>query len=81
MTNTKLLKQKIMESGLKNKYLASACGITERTFTNKLYGKTPFVQDEILVLRNLLHLTDDELTAIFFAEMVEESSTEEVVNG
>lgn len=81
MTNTTLLKKKINESGLKIKFLAASCNVTERTFNNKLKGRTPFVQDEILVLRNLLHLSDDELTAIFFAEEVENSSTEEVVNG
>ena len=81
MTNTTLLKKKINESGLKIKFLAASCNVTERTFNNKLKGRTPFVQDEILVLRNLLHLSDDELPAIFFAEEVENSSTKEVVNG
>lgn len=75
MTNTILLKQKITESGLKIKYLAASCGVTERTFNNKLKGRTPFVQDEILILKKILCLTDDELALIFFAEGVEKSST------
>jgi len=75
MTNTILLKQKINESGLKNKFLAASCNVTERTFNNKLKGRTPFVQDEILILKKILRLTDDELSLIFFAEEVEKSST------
>lgn len=81
MTNTALLKSIINENGFKNKFLALACGVTERTFSNKLNGKTPFVQNEILILRNILHLSDDELSMIFFAETVENSSTKEASNG
>lgn len=80
MTNTILLKKKINESGLKIKFLASSCNVTERTFNNKLKGRTSFVQDEILVLRNLLHLSDDNLASIFFADSVEDFSTKGVVN-
>ena len=75
MTNTTLLKKKINESGLKIKFLASSCNVTERTFNNKLKARTPFVQDEILILKKILHLSDDELTLIFFVDKVEESST------
>ena len=81
MTNTTLLQRKINESGLKDLFLAKACGITERTFYNKKKGKTHFVQDEILVLRNILRLTDEEITAIFFAEVGDKLSTEGEDNG
>ena len=81
MTNTTLLQSKINESGLKDLYLAKACDITERTFYNKKKGRTPFVQDEILVLRILLKLSDEEITAIFFADVGDKSSTKESSNG
>ena len=77
MTDTKKLKQKIKESGLKFGFLASSCGITQRTFYNKVNNKTPFVQNEILVLKVLLRLTDEDITAIFFADKVDDSSTGE----
>ena len=81
MTNTTLLQSKISESGFKDLFLAKACGITERTFYNKKKSRTPFVQDEILVLRNLLKLTDEEIAAIFFAEAGDNPSTEGESNG
>lgn len=74
MTDTKKLKAKIAEKGLKKNFLAKACGVTPRTFSDKVNGKRPFVQNEILVLKSLLVLSDEEITAIFFAEEVDNSS-------
>lgn len=77
MTNTTLLQRKINESGFKDLFLAKACGITERTFYNKKKGKNSFNQYEILILKKYLRLTDEEISLIFFADEVDESSTEE----
>ena len=80
MTNTTLLQRKINESGFKDLFLAKACGITERTFYNKKKGRTPFVQDEILVLKKIFKLSDEEISVIFFAETVDDSSTKEAMD-
>jgi hypothetical protein len=76
MTNTTLLQSKIKDSGFKDLFLAKACGITERTFYNKKRGKTSFVQEEILCLKKILNLSDEDIALIFFAEEGDESSTE-----
>ncbi len=77
MTNTAILKQKIEMSGYKLGHIASVCDVTARTLNNKIMGRTPFVQGEILVLRQMLHLTDKDITDIFFAGNVESHSTRE----
>lgn len=81
MTDTAKLKSKIVGKGLKKNFLAKACGVTPRTFSDKVNGKRPFVQDEILVLKGLLGLSDKEFTAIFFAEEVDNPSPVEGENG
>ena len=80
MTNTTLLQRKINESGFKDMFLAKACGITERTFYNKKKGKTAFNQDEILILKRILNLSDSEITLVFFADEVDKSSTKEALD-
>ena len=75
MTNTEILKKRIDSSGYKLGHLASVCDVTQRTLYNKIQGRTPFVQGEILVLRNLLKLSDKDITDIFFAPDVESHST------
>jgi len=75
MTNTAILKQKIDMSGYKLGHIASVCDVTSRTLYNKIMGRTPFVQDEILALMKMLHLSEKEVTDIFFATNVEKYST------
>ena len=77
MTNTATLKQKIDMSGYKLGHIASVCDVTPRTLYNKIMGKTPFMQGEILVLRQMLRLSDSDITDIFFAPDVEANSTKE----
>lgn len=80
MTDTNLLNAKINERGFKKGFLAQSCGITERTFYNKFIGKTPFNQNEILILIKILNISNVEIPLIFFTDKVEHSSTEEVPN-
>ena len=75
MTNTKLLEQRIKDSGLKLTYIADKLGIVWITLRRKLDGEYEFKQSEIVIMQGLLHLTDEETRAIFLAPEVEKIST------
>lgn len=45
---------------------AKEIGITYQTFYRKMHGKSPFMDWEIEKSMDLLHLTPDEVCAIFF---------------
>lgn len=77
MTNIKILNEKIRKSGYKLTFIAEQCGLTYQGLLPKLKGKREFTQSEISALRDLLKLTLDEITEIFFADEVDETSTEE----
>mgnify|MGYP000850788137 CR=1 FL=1 len=70
MTNSKLLRDILQESGYKLLYAANACGLTYAGFLNKLNNETEFKASEIGALKKLLQLTDAEINAIFFAPEV-----------
>lgn len=76
MTNTSLLKAKIIERGLVQDAVAMQLGMTSATFNYKLNNKTEFKASEIKKLAKILCLTVDEVFAIFFAEEVEYHSTQ-----
>lgn len=67
MNGMELLRQKIDDSGYKLKFVAQQCGLTYVGFLNKMKGNTQFLASEIKVLTELLHLTTDEVTTIFFS--------------
>ena len=68
MTNTKLLEEKIRQSGLKKGYLAEQLGISRTTFYTLLRNNSDFKASQIKTLCDILGITDDEtLKAIFFA--------------
>lgn len=71
MTNTSKLKAKIVENGLLQEQVAMQLGMTSATFNYKLNNKTEFKGSEIKMLIVILHLTADELMAIFFADDVD----------
>ncbi len=66
MTNTNLLRKKIDDSGYKLRYVAKRLGITYQGFLKKINNETEFKASEIVILKDLLNLTDDELQQIFF---------------
>lgn len=68
MTNTKLLRKKIDDSGYKAKFLANRIGITYQSLLNKINNEREFKASEIQALYELLALTEDERTAIFFLQ-------------
>ena len=75
MTDVELLKQKILESGLKVTFIAKECGLSPQGFYNKRDGKTEFTQSEIIGLKKLLKLTSEEVEEIFFTIEVDKAST------
>ncbi len=53
--------------------VASFCklaGLDEHQFMDTIIGKRQFIQYEIVVIRTVLHLSDDEIMQIFFPEFV-----------
>lgn len=71
MTNTKMLKFKIEESGYKLGFISKKLGISYQAFLNKVQNKTEFKQNEIQKLCDLLDLTLKEKEEIFFNQNVE----------
>lgn len=63
--NTKLLQQKIKDSGLKMGFVAEKLGRSRQALSNKIQGKTEFLPSEIRILCELLHLSDDDRRLIF----------------
>lgn len=63
--NTKLLQQKIKDSGLKMGFIAEKLGRSRQALSDKIQGKTEFLPSEIRILCELLHLSDDGRRLIF----------------
>jgi transcriptional regulator with XRE-family HTH domain len=71
MTNREKLKGKIVENGLTQEQLAEILGIRIATLNYKVNNKSEFKASEIKKLAEVLHLTDEEVNTIFFADKVE----------
>lgn len=68
MSNVKLLKSQIENSGYKLKYIAAEMGITYMSLLNKLNGKTDIKAKEISVFKKLLDLDPEMVSEIFFKD-------------
>lgn len=66
MTNTKLLRDKIKESGYKLYYIAERLNISYQCLLNKMNNKTEMKAAEISVLCQILKISKKEKEAIFF---------------
>lgn len=71
MTNTLKLKAVILEKGFTQEQIAEMLGMTIATFNYKVNNKSEFKASEIKKLGEILHLTAEEVNAIFFADKVE----------
>lgn len=70
MTNTKLLGEKVRNSGLRTSYIVDSLGISRAGWYRKLNGKSPFTAEQIQIMCNILHITSlREKEDIFFASM------------
>lgn len=70
MINTQLLDKKIEDSGLKLGFIVDKVGLSRNGFDKKRKGINPFRIAEIYVLCDLLSLSDEDKSAIFFADKV-----------
>lgn len=68
MTNTKLLEEAIEKSGLKKGKIAERLGISRAGLANLINGRAEFKVSQMLVLSDMLGLTDAKRDAIFFAQ-------------
>lgn len=66
MTKSNLLREKIDGCGFKLVFVAKQLGISYQAFLKKLNNETEFKTSEVMILKELLHLTDDEVMEIFF---------------
>lgn len=73
MTNYVKLRERIVSSGFKMKYVAEECGLTYQGWLKKAKneGGSEFKASEIKTMVELLKLTAKEITALFFAKNVE----------
>lgn len=67
MTDIVLLREKIEEKKCSVAYLARMMNRTSQTVFRKLKGEQDFTVTESKVLRDVLCLTDEELTKIFYS--------------
>ena len=73
MVDTKLLDEKIKQSGLKPQFIIETLGITPNSFYRKKNNQIPMKAAEIYVLCDLLKITDpDDKAKIFYAESLHE---------
>ena len=71
MTKSNLLREKIDGCGFKLVFVAKQLGISYQAFLKKLNNETEFKTSEVMILKELLHLTDDEVMEIFFCQNVD----------
>ena len=67
--NERELRAAIARNGLSAPKLAKRIGINKKTIYKKMRGETQFTQKEISAIAEQLHLTDDDLLAIFFCKI------------
>lgn len=71
MTDSKLLRKLIMESGLKYYYIAECLGISRFCLSKKIDNKSEFKISEALKLAKILKLTEEQTNEVFFRNKVE----------
>ncbi len=71
MTNEKMLRFKIDESGYKLVYIAKRIGVSYQTLLNKMRNNSDFTAPEIAKLCALLDIDEHERAVIFFAANVD----------
>ena len=76
MTDTVRLREIILNSGLKYKYIAERMGLTRYGLMKKINNQYDFKSSEIAMLCDILHIESlEDKEEIFFAHKVENKST------
>ena len=66
--NTELLRYRARVRGCSMAKLASLLGVNPATLTRKMTGESDFNRNEIKLIKDNLHLSNEEVDAIFFSE-------------
>jgi DNA-binding Xre family transcriptional regulator len=77
--NNGLLKEVIQDRCVKVSVLADKIGISRQSLHMKLNGERSFDQGEIMALKTVLRLSDEEFMSIFFNDGVDNLSRKETV--
>ena len=75
MTNTTLLRLKIESMGIKLTFVAERLGITKQALDRKLKDGSDFKAYQMIILKDILRLSNREARDIFFAKEVDKTST------
>lgn len=67
MTDNARLQELVKSSGIKKSFIAEKMGISYQGYVKKESGKSEFIASEIKVIKDLLHLTNKEVTKIFLS--------------
>jgi hypothetical protein len=67
MTNTAKLNEIMRASGLDRAFIAQMLGISSSSFKKRVNGHIEFKSADISIMRDLLNLSNDQLTEIFFS--------------
>ncbi len=70
MFKTEMFRDKVRESGVTYRHIAKCLGITPQGLSMKVTGKSPFRLDEVQKIKAVLHLSSEDVMAIFFADDV-----------
>ena len=65
MTDTNMLKSKIIQKGLTSTQLAKKLNMSKATFSMKVNNKIKFSQNDIKNIVDILNLNDDEIRLFF----------------
>lgn len=76
MTDTVALREKIKSMGIKLTFVADTLGMTKQALDRKLKDGSDFKAYQMIILKDLLHLTNKEARDIFFAKDVDKISTQ-----
>lgn len=71
MTDSTLLNEEIVDSGITITAIARKLGITREGLYKKINNETEFKASEILSMQRILNLTNKKRDSIFFANKVE----------
>lgn len=75
MVDKQKLNQAVDKSGLKRKAIAQRLGLSDHALFNKINGISSFKVSEVLILEEVLNLSENETRSIFFNRDVENKST------
>ena len=77
MTDSLELDYAIKKAGLDRQKVAGLLVVSQMAFFNKIHNRTEFKASEIVALKELLNLSNEQRDRIFFAKGVDNKSTKE----